>query len=163
VIVAIYFFASLEGSSVIRSVLLLLLTSAVVPAQRFELGATAGGGAYGDYGRGSAGAQAGVEACLLCSGRLALFGEVTHFFAGGPQAVNLAGGGLRLQGRRNVRPFVDIGFVAGGNRGGQSRGMVTGAGVQVPLSQRWYLRTQARLYASIRPAAILSLGLGYRF
>lgn len=147
----------------------MLFCVSVASAQQAELGVTGGFGAFGDYGRNSSGGQFGAEACVLCSGRFAVFGEYTHWFTGQGDvfgfrsAVDLGGGGLRIQSSNRLSPFVDVGVFGGQDRHGGLGGVVVGAGVRVPLGERWYVRPQVRVYGSFHTAAIASVGIGYRF
>jgi len=157
----------------------------VALAQTLELGGRAGGGAFGVSSGGASGsAQLGVEACVLCGGRFALFGEYSHWasvagngFSDRVHSADLAGGGLRIQWSRLVRPFLDIGVVGGrdrheSGRGGAIGGIVVGGGVRLPLGALWYLRPQVRVYG-LSPHTLegldahwaigASLGVGYRF
>ena len=117
----------------------LLFCAAAASAQRTELGVTGGFGAFGDYGRKSSGGQVGVEACVLCSGRFAVFGEYTHWFTGEGDvfgfrsAVDLAGAGLRVQSTNRISPFVDVGLIAGQDRHGGLAGVVLGTGVRLSV------------------------------
>jgi hypothetical protein len=103
-----------------------------------------------------------VEACVFCTGRFGLFGEYSHWFTSGDakgynlsdvvRRAELAGVGLRIQGRGRIRPFIDLGFVGGQDAHGQAGmagglgGMVLGGGVRIPLRGRWYIRPQVRAY-----------------
>lgn len=94
-------------------------TAAITFAQRAEIGGLIGGGAFGvSSGGAAARGQAGVEACLFCSGRLGLFGEYSHWFSGDATqsafrtdrvaSADLGGAGLRIQGRGRVRGFLQF-------------------------------------------------------
>ncbi len=105
---------------------------------------------------------AGVEACAWCGDRFALFGEYSHWArlqslssaTKGLTGVDIAGGGLRIQGPTllgSVRSFVDVGLGVGRYRWLQSGenkvyGFIAGYGVVIPISDRWYVRPQSRLY-----------------
>jgi len=169
----------------IRAAALVLCGAATVCAQRTEFGGMAGGGAFAVASGGAAGAgQFGVEACLFCPGRLAVFAEYSHWVTAGAGAfsdrvrnADVAGGGLRIQWREHVRPFLDIG-VAGGldqhseGGGGGIGGIALGAGVRIPVGEHWYVRPQFRIYClsphsveglSVHVAEAFSVGVGYRF
>lgn len=165
---------------------------AVLPAAAqasLELGGLAGGGAFAvSSGVAAARGQAGVEVCVFCPGRFALFGEYSHWFGSSSNGMafysdrvataDLAGGGLRIQGRGRVRPFFDAGVVAGRDEherigyGGFLGGVVLGVGVSVPLGERLYIRPQFRAYGlsphsieglSAHWAASGGIGIGFRF
>lgn len=159
--------------------------------QSVELGGRIGGGAFGVSSASTAGrGQAGIEACVFCSGRLGLFGEYSHWFSGiGTPAASfgfgtgvvahadLAGAGLRIQGGAFPRVFFDVGAVVGsdehvGGGSGTIGGAMVGAGVEFAWREHWYVRPQVRAYVmsphSIEAVGIHwalsgSLGFGYRF
>jgi len=171
-----------------KLLILICLAAAIASAQRVELGGLIGGGAFSVSSGGAAGlGQAGVEACVFCSGRFGLFGEYSHWFSGsGSQtpfgadrvrSADLAGAGLRIQGRSRVRVFFDGGAVAGrddhaNGRGGALGGIVIGAGVEIPWGEHWYIRPQVRAYG-LSPHTLEGVdahwavsggaGIGYRF
>ena len=141
----------------------LLLTAAGIAApQGIDFGALAGGGVFTTSGPSVAAGKVGLEACVFCTGRFALFGEYTHWFTSGAatgfnasdvvRRADLAGGGLRIQGRGRIRPFFDLGLIGGRDRhrssggGGALGGVVVGVGVRIPVGQRWYIRPQVRSY-----------------
>jgi len=141
---------------------IMLLAAGVAAAQGVDFGALAGGGGVATSGPMVAAGQVGVEACVFCTGRFGLFGEYSHWFTTGVaqgfnpsdivRRADLAGGGVRIQGRGRVRLFLDIGLVGGldehglTGRGGALGGAVVGAGVRIPLGGRWYIRPQVRTY-----------------
>jgi hypothetical protein len=154
-------------------------------AQRIELGGVAGGGAFAvSSGGASASGQLGVEACIWCRGRFGLFGEYAHWIsaensltADRVKSADLAGGGLRIQWSRHLRPFLDLGVVGGRDThqarpGGALGGVVVGAGVRVPVAPHWYIRPQVRVYG-LSPHTLegldahwavgASVGIGYLF
>ena len=167
---------------------IMFIASAVAMAQGIELGGIAGGGAFGVSSDSTVGiGQAGLQACVFCSGRFGLFGEYTHWFSanGGSNiyatdriaSADLAGGGLRIQPIRLARVFFDVGVVGGedrhvNRRGGALGGVVVGTGIRIPWGQHWYLRPQFRIYG-LSPhtlegldahwAAAGSLAIGWRF
>jgi hypothetical protein len=155
--------------------LFLLLLSCVLisEAQTLEFGGYLGGGPIADSSAGAAGAaRIGIEACVFCSGRLALFGEYAHwaaaehqtgFGAGRVSRADLAGAGLRIQGLGRLPVFFDAGIVGGsdhhGNSGGGAiGGVVVGGGVTLHLGDRWYIRPQIRAYA-LSPHTLEGLGI----
>lgn len=165
----------------------MFLAATMAFAQRIELGGSVGGGAFATSSGSSAGrGQVGAEACLFCSGRAALFAEYNHWYSSGAtpafsfdrvMSADLAGAGLRIQGRSRVRVFFDVGAVAGRDehsfgRGGALGGVVLGAGVEIPWGRHWYVRPQFRAYG-LSPHSLEGLdahwavsggaGAGYRF
>jgi hypothetical protein len=170
----------------IRVAALLAISAVMVFAQRTELGGMAGGGAFAvASGVASGSGQVGVEACLFCPGRLALFGEYSHWVSaeGGAgsdrvKSADLAGAGLRIQWLDRTRPFFDVGIVAGSDRhryagqGGFIGGAVVAAGIRIPLGEHWYIRPQVRSYVlsphsieglSLHWAVSAGVGVGYLF
>jgi hypothetical protein len=160
-----------------RILLCLLAIATLAPAQHIDLEGLAGGGAIKASGRSLASGQFGIQACFLCSGRLGLFTEYTHWVASTGSSrsnpsdlvrrADLAGIGLRIQGRGRISPFFDVGVAFGqddhrapGN-GGALGGIVTGGGVRIPLRGNWYLRPQVRAYG-LTPHGILE-GLSPHF
>ena len=155
----------------------LVLATAVAFAQRTQIGGTFGLGSAGD-GEAAAGpyVMAGAEGCVLCRGRLGLFFEYNHWQLAGPRnnpvALDLGGGGLRIQGKGpRVRPFFDIG-IAGGHAEGTRKfyssnvgGMVLGGGATVFVGKRWYVRPEVKMAVLSIGAvtAMFSTGVGYRF
>ena len=131
---------------------------------------------------------AGVEACTKCGDRFALFGEYSHWARLQPlrsatrlTGVDISGGGLRTQGPTllgGIRSFVDVGLGVGRYRlleSGENTvyGFILGTGFIIPLSDRWYVRPQSRVYVMAnkicdcpfflgdsRYLSILSMGLG---
>ena len=150
-------------------------------AQKTEIGATIGGGAFGAEDTGSpAYVVFGVEGCGFCSRSVALFGEYNHWEKSGSDSrflrinsVNLVAGGVRFQFGRSFRPFVDLGVAGGWDRyeylGGRNShgnpGMVFGVGVAKVFQSGWYVRPQLRVYVlrGIHAGAVGSVGVGYRF
>ena len=164
------------------------VAAAIAFAQRAEFGGLIGGGAFAvSSGGAAARGQAGLEACLFCSGRLGLFGEYSHWFSGDATrsafgadrvaSADLGGAGLRIQSSGRLRVFFDVGAVAGRDEhinggGGAIGGVVAGSGVEIPWRQHWYIRPQVRVYG-LSPHSIEGLGvhwavsggagIGYRF
>ncbi len=144
---------------------------------RFEAGFRGGGGGYENIT--STGPRRGVvggEVCAYCSGRFAFFGGYSHFLpagATGHQSANLVEGGLRIQGRRRVRPFFDIGVVAGhtsytsgsGTGTFTTGGVALGAGVMIPAGPHLYIRPQfrVRIMSQSYAAVAAEIGIGWRF
>ncbi len=145
---------------------------------RFEVGFRAGVGQYGyvddpSHKRG----VFGVEACAFCNGGFALFTGYSRFLAPGEpsgyQSGDLVGVGLRIQGRRQVRPFFDVGLAVGGSRFGRGAGTRTmttaglelGGGVTILAGSHLYFRPQVRLRVMNELYAALSaeMGIGWRF
>jgi hypothetical protein len=125
---------------------------------------------------------AGVEACFLCGGRLGVFGEYHHWTKTGvgtdePVSLDLAGGGLRIQGKGlRVRPFFDFGLLAGverndqyspvaGNRSHAVAAGTLGFGAAISLSKHWYVRPLARIVVLSTPevGGFGGASIGYRF
>lgn len=140
-------------------------------AAKFDIGMKGGVGGYAvaDSGGSSpALGTVGVEFCAYCSGRLGLFGEYSHWF-GERSSADLAGFGVRIQGKRAVRPFFDFGVSAGRDTIRRSvydaAGLVLGAGVTIPIKQRFYPRPQVRLYGrgESHLDATAQVGFGWRF
>jgi len=166
---------------------LLLLTLLGLPlfAQSTSVGAFVRGGAFSASSGGgtSGGAQAGVEACVLCAGRRGLFAEYSHWFSidrgigDRVSSADLFAAGLRIQSRRATGIFFDIGLAGGrdwhsSGRHGGIAGVVGGAGVRIPVAQHWFVRPQVRLYGmsphsleGVELHWIVSAGVGvdYRF
>ena len=166
--------------------IVLLAGAGIASAQGIDLGALAGAGGFTASGPTIAAGQVGVEVCVFCTGRFGVFGEYSHWFTSGVaqgfnasdvvRRADLAGGGLRIQGRGRIRPFVDFGLVGGrdehglAGRGGGLGGGVVGGGVRIPLGGRWYIRPQVRAYGlsphtleGVNPHWALSglVGVGY--
>ena len=140
-----------------------------------EVGVRGGYGFYGDIEGTEPPVRGilGVEACL-CPGRLGLFAEYTGYFEPRQQsyigAGHTFGGGVRIQGTRKIRPFLDLGLVGGSVRVGNSRqvnsaGMVLGGGVTFPVGKHVYIRPQVRIYPMNHSAIASSVGasFGWRF
>jgi hypothetical protein len=141
---------------------LLFCTSsfAQTKAPRYEVGFRAGTGSYNQYEDGGTdGSVLGVEGCAFCNGRFALFGGYTRFLDSRDRSADLVEAGLRIQGRRRVSPFFDIGFAAGTIRRHwydssfgapstqtmNSAGGGLGAGVAFRFARGVYIRPQARI------------------
>ena len=140
-------------------------------AGKFDIGIKGGVGGYAAADSGATSpalGTVGVEFCAYCAGRFGLFGEYSHWFETNNSS-DLAGVGLRIQGKRTVRPFFDIGVSGGGDtsRGHifTAGGLVIGAGVTIPIKQRFYLRPQVRLYGrgESHVDATAQVGFGWRF
>ncbi|MBL8294215.1 MAG: outer membrane beta-barrel protein [Bryobacterales bacterium] len=140
-------------------VLGMLAAAALARAQTGEIGVAGGYGtiaaediSYQSFG------FAGVEVCGRCDKGFAVFGEYSHWFAGpsrGITSFDLVAGGLRIQGRRRIRPFFDAGLAVGrdaftysGGRDAHTNwGAVLAGGVAIPIGERFYVRPQFRVYA----------------
>lgn len=165
---------------------LLLLTPLLVPAQIAEIGATAGGGAFGAEELGPTGFGVfGAELCAPCSRRVAAFVEFNRWEnagGGNPGAridsVNMFAGGIRIQRTGRVRPFFDAGLAAAWDRytwrnstdtysthTSGSAGLVLGGGAAISLGRNWYIRPQFRAYTLSywRFGLVGMVGVGYRF
>ena len=137
---------------------------------KFEIGVKGGVGGYVVADSGSTSptlGTVGLEFCAYCAGRFGLFGEYSHWF-GDRAATDVAGFGIRFQGKRQVRPFFDLGVAGGRDTVGRSTstgaGLVLGAGVTIPIKQRFYLRPQVRLYGKENHADVTAqVGFGWRF
>jgi hypothetical protein len=161
-----------------KVICLLLLGAILAPAQRLELGATVGGGAFGaeDVGL-PAFVSFGAETCVLCSGRFSIFGEYSHWEKGNTGSilrVDILAGGLRIQGKGRVRAFFDVGGAGawdqwqgyfGDRQSHGNPGVVLAGGALIPLRGNWYIRPQVRLYAlaEIHIGLAATVGFGYRF
>ena len=140
----------------------LVAAAGIAAAQGIDLGGMAGAGGFTASGPTVAAGQVGAEACVFCAGRVGVFGEYSHWFTSGVaqgfnasdvvRRADLAGGGLRIQRRGSIRPFIDLGLVAGQDehgltgRGGVLGGGVVGGGVRIPFGGHWYIRPQVRAY-----------------
>jgi hypothetical protein len=145
--------------------MVLFAVAGIAAAQGIDFGALAGAGGFTASGPTLAAGQVGVEACVFCTGRFGLFGEYSHWFTSGSargynpsdvvRRADLAGGGLRIQGRGRIRPFVDFGGAGAWDEhrmagyGGRMGGAIVGGGVRIPLRESWYIRPQARVYGLI--------------
>ena len=146
-------------------------------AQNTQFGAMLGrGGAVQLFENSAYHFVAGAESCFLCGGRFGLYAEYHHWQKTGegtdsPVSLDLAGGGLRIQGRgRRVRPFFDAGVAAGVERRymGRSRpvtGGVLGAGATVMLGPHVYVRPLLRIagFSSGEAGGFAGASIGYRF
>jgi hypothetical protein len=145
----------------LRLSIVLMVAVGIAAAQGIDLGVMAGAGGFAASGPTVAAGQVGVEACAFCGGRFGFFGEYSHWFTTGAtqgfnvsdvvRSADLGGGGLRIQGRGRIRPFVDFGVVGGrdshGNYGGGALGGgLVGGGVQIPFGEHLYIRPQVRAY-----------------
>jgi hypothetical protein len=118
-------------------------------------------------------AAVGLEVCADCSERFAFFGGYSHFLPSGApnhyEAADLVEGGLRIQGRRRIRPFFDAGTAVGHSRFNTrtrtTGSLALGAGVMIPAGQHLYIRPQARAYAMTQSyvAVAAEIGIGWRF
>ena len=163
-----------------RALVVFCLLTPFAAAQRTEIGGTIGHGSFNSMHGGFT--TAGVEVCVDCGGRFGAFMEFSHWWltpAGGQtSALNLAAGGLRIQGRNKyVRPFFDIGVSMGLYDGHPhdyvhisenfvTGGIAFGLGASVSIGSRLYVRPQVRV-AGGAPNGVMvgtaGVGLGYRF
>ena len=164
----------------------LLVFLALAPlafAQRTQIGGVIGRGGVAQLFENSAyHFVAGVEGCVLCGGRLGLFLEYHHWnkISSGtdsPTSLDLAGGGLRIQGKgERVRPFFDIGITGGVERDYRSpimgarashalTGGILGFGAAISVSEHWYIRPLARIVGLSTPefGGFAGASVGYRF
>jgi hypothetical protein len=166
-----------------RCFLLFLLIASLAAAQSNQIGGMIGRGGVAQLFENSAyHVVAGVEACVLCGGRLGVFGEYHHWTKTGvgtdePVSLDLAGGGLRIQGKGSrVRPFIDFGLLAGverndrifpltGNRSHAVAAGTLGFGAAISLSKHWYVRPLARIVVLSTPevGGFGGASVGYRF
>jgi hypothetical protein len=158
----------------------LVVSISLASAQRSEVGGFAGYGTFAVEEVSNRGfAMLGVQVCGLCSGTFSVFAEYVHWENAGKDAivrvnaVDLAAGGLRIQGGKRIRPFVDLGLAGGQDRfvysGGSGShsifGAAIGAGVAIPIGQRFYLRPQVRTYlmSGLHFGFGGGIGMGFRF
>ena len=92
---------------------LLSVSSVSASAQstgKFDIGMKGGVGGYccDSGGTSPALGTVGLEFCAYCAGHFGLFGEYSHWF-GERSSADLAGLGVRIQGKGRVRPFFDFG------------------------------------------------------
>ncbi len=161
------------------SLFLLCATSfAQAENRKYEVGFKAGVGGYAYFdNRAPARTVIGVETCAFCSGRYALFASYSRFAAPGApsryQSADLVNAGLRIQGRRRVSPFFDVGFAAGTSRflwGASTRsintaGAALGFGVAFRTAKGLYIRPQFRLnvMSEAYVASSAEIAIGWRF
>lgn len=166
-----------------RSLFLFLLVAPFAVAQDTQFGGLIGRGGLAQLFENSAyHVVAGVEASVRCGGHLGVFGEYNHWTKTGvgtdePVGLDLAGGGLRIQGTGNrVRPFFDFGLLAGverndqifplvGTRSHVGGGGMLGFGAAIPLSRHWYVRPFTRIVVLSTPefGGFGGASAGYRF
>jgi hypothetical protein len=153
-------------------------------AQRTQVGVMIGGGGAAKLFEDSAyHVVAGVEGCVLCAGRVGLFLDYNHWRktgqgTGNPTSLDLAGGGLRVQGTGDrVRPFLDAGLSVGAERTErpgfvpavrESKAVLAGMlgfGVAISLTEHWYVRPMAKIgvLSSVEMAGYAGVSVGYRF
>jgi hypothetical protein len=157
--------------SALWPVVVLALSCGMAPAQTVQVGGRVMGGAIAvSSGGASAGAPVGIEVCVGCRRRFALFGEYGHWFSSERagltdrvRSADLGGAGLRIQWLRKVPVFLDVGFVGGRDQhatggGGAMGGIVVGTGVHFRLAKLWYVRPQFRMYG-LSPHSVEGMGL----
>ncbi len=155
----------------------LFLAAPFALAQNTQFGAMLGrGGAVQLFETSAYHFVAGAETCFLCEGRFGLYADYHHWRKTGkgtdsPVSLDLAGGGLRIQGRgRRVRPFFDAGVAAGVESrylGGPRpvTGGVLGAGATILLGRHAYIRPLIRItgLSSGEAGGFAGASIGYRF
>jgi hypothetical protein len=169
--------------SVMRCSFVLLLLVPAAFAQSTEVGFVAGGGGMARLFDNSAyHFVAGAEGCVWCGGHLGLFMQYHHWSrtssgTDDPRSLDLVAAGARIQGTgQRVRPFLELGFTAGGERNGrgfangpdQARavaGGVLGAGAAISITDHWYVRPMVRIIGLSSPelGGFAAAGVGYRF
>lgn len=155
----------------------LCLAAPFTLAQNTQVGGMLGrGGAVQLFENSAYHFVAGAEGCFLCGGRFGVYAEYHHWKKTGegtdsPVSLDLAGGGLRIQGRgRRVRPFFDVGVAAGMESRylGKSRpvtGGVLGTGAMILLGEHPYIRPLLRItgLSSGEAGGFAGASIGYRF
>jgi len=164
----------------------LLLLFALVPiafAQNTQVGAMIGRGGIAQLFENSAyHVVTGVEGCFWCGGHFGVFVEYHHWAKTGvgtdqPVSLDLAGGGVRIQGKgRRVRPFFDAGIFGGAEKKDRniipfdltSHAVAAGAlgfGAAISITEHWYVRPMARIVvlSSAEFGGFAGAGVGYRF
>ncbi len=167
----------------VKSLLILIALPLLAFGQNTQVGGFIGRGGIARLFENSAyHVVTGVEACFLCGGRLGLFAEYQHWGKTGtgtdqPIAMNLISGGLRIQGKgERVRPFFDIGVLAGTERDNRAiypfteathgiGGGVLGFGVAISVTEHWYVRPMAKIVglSSTEAGGFAGASIGYRF
>ncbi|MGE5568746.1 MAG: hypothetical protein ACM3S5_06885 [Rhodospirillales bacterium] len=171
------------AGSALKGLVAFLSLAALASGQNTQIGGmTGGGGAVKLFENSAYHVVAGVESCLLCGGRFGLVLEYHHWQKTGtgtdqPVTLDLAGGGVRIQGTgRRVRPFLDFSFVAGTEvkdrpvipfdktRQGVYGGLL-GVGATIPITRHWYVRPMARIIglSSAEYGGFGGVGVGYSF
>jgi len=176
-------YASTVNAPTLRCSLVFLALATLAFGQSTQIGGMIGRGGVAQLFENSAyHVVAGVESCVLCGGRLGLFMEYHHWQKTGvgtdqPVSLDLAGGGLRIQGKgARVRPFFDMGFVAGTEETARSilpfndthQGVVGGLlgfGVAISITEHWYVRPMGRIIglSTSEFGGFGGLAVGYRF
>jgi len=163
----------------------LLALTPLALAQRTQVGAVIGRGGAAHFLENSAyHVVAGVEGCFLCGGRVGLWADYNHWQmtgvrgSGNPVSLDLAGGGLRVQGTGDrIRPFFDAGLAAGVERYDRPGfvpyvkytdgvvGAMLGFGAAISLSEHWYVRPVGRfgILSTLDFAGFGGASIGYRF
>jgi hypothetical protein len=171
------------GGPTLNSLLVFLSLAPLALGQSTQIGGLIGrGGVVQLFENSAYHVVAGVEGCVWCGGRLGLFMEFHHWQKTGegtdqPVSLDLAGGGLRIQGKgARLRPFFDIGFTAGTeekdhpilpfNRAHQGVvGGLLGFGVAISITEHWYVRPLGRIIglSSSEYGGFGGVAVGYRF
>ena len=167
-----------------KLLLLFLALTPLVCGQNTQIGGLIGrgGGARFFFENSAYHVVAGVEGCAWCGGRIGLFMEYHHWKktgagTGQPASLDLAGGGLRIQGKgARVRPFLDLGLLAGAEKNDrailpftlESQGLaggVLGFGAAISITEHWYIRPLAKimLLSSSEFGGFAGVAAGYRF
>ena len=168
-----------------RGFLILLAFAQLALAQRTQFGGVIGGGGAAQFFENSAYHMVtGVEGCVLCAGHVGIWLEYTHRWmtgrpgSGNPRSLDLAGGGLRIQGTGDrIRPFLDAGLVGGVERIDRpgfvpylrySNGVVGGMlgfGAAISITEHWYVRPMGRVgvLSTMELAGFAGASVGYRF
>ena len=118
----------------------------------------------------------GVEVCAWCSGSFALFGDASGWPAPQRKSADTVGVGLRFQRLGGICPdgfcFLDVGIASingpsvstSGTRSRRRSGGIFGGGVWIPITQRFYVRPQVRLYpGGDDSTASAEVAFGWRF
>lgn len=174
---------SMPGGPALNCLLVFLSLASVVLGQGTEIGGLIGrGGAARFFDSSAYHVVAGVESCVWCGGRAGLFMEFHHWQRTGvgtdqPVSLDLAGGGLRIQGKgARLRPFLDFGLTAGTveedrrilpfNQARQGvAGGLLGFGAAISITEHWYVRPTARIIglSSTEFGGFGGVAVGYRF
>lgn len=167
----------------LKSFLVFLALNPFAFGQNTQIGGMIGRGGIAQLFENSAyHVVAGVEGCVLCGGRFGLFMEYHHWQKTGvgtdqPVSLDLGSGGLRIQGKgARVRPFLDVGFLAGTEKKDrftlpitqESHGVaggVLGFGAAISITEHWYIRPLGRIVvlSTSEFGGFAGAAVGYRF